>query len=191
MINFGNWDYEKWQFPTVKQMLKRIGKLTLRFKNATFTIKIKIMNQLKPKFLGISLAIIYGLVSLLGFVFAYMYLFRPEFMPYHAVAVGRDWSEVANEYQVLILALMRVSGGGWLGVATGILICLIAFIRTGKSWTHISVLLIGLSGLVPTLMATLMVKNGSPANPPWYAAAIGIGVLVIAFILSFFIKKKS
>lgn len=149
------------------------------------------MNQLKPKSLGIILSVIYGLVSLLGFIFAYMYLSRPEFMPYHAVAVGREWSEVAKEYQVLILALMRVSGGGWLGVAIGILICLIAFIRTGKSWTHISVLLIGLSGLVPTLIATLMVKSGSPANPPWYAAAIGIAVLVIAFLLSFLLKKKS
>jgi hypothetical protein len=149
------------------------------------------MNQLQPKFLRFTLFLVYLLVSILGFVFAYLYLFRPEFMPYHAVAVGREWSEVAKEYQVLILALMRVSGGGWLGVATGILISLVVFIRTGKSWTHISILLIGLAGLVPTLLATLMVKNGSPANPPWYAAAIGIGVLVIAFMLSFLLKKKS
>jgi len=75
------------------------------------------MNQLKPKFLVITLSVLYGLISLLGFIFAYIYLFRSEFMPYHAIAVGKDWADVAPEFQVLILALMRVSGGGWLGVA--------------------------------------------------------------------------
>lgn len=148
------------------------------------------MNQLKPKFLVLTLSVLYGITSILGFIFAFIYLFRPEFMPYHAIAVGKEWSEVAPEFQVLILALMRVSGGGWLGVAIGILICLIAYIRTGKSWVHPSILFIGLAGLIPTLLATLLVKNNSPANPPWYAAAIGISVLIIAFILSFFLKKK-
>jgi len=148
------------------------------------------MNQLKPKFLVITLSVLYGLISLLGFIFAYIYLFRSEFMPYHAIAVGKDWADVAPEFQVLILALMRVSGGGWLGVAIGILICLIAFIRTGKSWIHPSILFIGLAGLIPTLLATLLVRNNSPANPPWYAAAIGITIIAITFILSFLLKKK-
>ena len=64
----------------------------------------------------------YVLVGLLGFAFAFIYLFRSEFMPYHAVAVGSDWNDIDHGMQILILALMRVSGGGWLATAISITI---------------------------------------------------------------------
>lgn len=44
--------------------------------------------------------------ALLLLIFGLVYLFRPEFMPYHAVALDREWSTVERPYQVLILALM-------------------------------------------------------------------------------------
>ena len=70
--------------------------------------------------------ICYGLVALLGFVFAFIYLSRSEFMPYHADAVGMDWNEVDTNMQVLIIALMRVSGGGWLATSLSISFLLVA-----------------------------------------------------------------
>ena len=54
------------------------------------------------------------IVMLIGLLFAGMYLFRKEFMPYHSAAVGKSWSELDLEIRVLIIALMRVVGGGWL-----------------------------------------------------------------------------
>ena len=43
-------------------------------------------------------------VALLGTLgFGVTYVLRPEFMPYHAEAVGLPWTRVAQPYQVLIL----------------------------------------------------------------------------------------
>ena len=43
--------------------------------------------------------------ALLLLVFGLVYLFRPEFMPYHAVALDREWSAVERPYQVFTLSL--------------------------------------------------------------------------------------
>ncbi|WP_163391182.1 hypothetical protein [Enterovibrio norvegicus] len=45
------------------------------------------------------------------FAIGITYSFKGEFMPYHAVAVGSDWSHVPHQYQILITALMRAFGG--------------------------------------------------------------------------------
>ncbi len=125
----------------------------------------------------------YALVGILGFVFACFYLFRSEFMPYHAVAVGKDWNEIDHGMQVLILALMRVSGGGWMATAISITVLLIARSKFKSSILSIGLVLVGLGALIPTLYATLYVRANSPADPPWYAAVGGIALLVIALVL--------
>ena len=125
----------------------------------------------------------YGLVGLLGFVFAYIYLSRPEFMPYHADAVGMSWNEVDASIKVLIIALMRVSGGGWLAISLSITLLLVARIKFQKIYFGFALVLVGLGGLIPTLYATLYVRANSPADPPWMAAAGGILLLIIALVL--------
>jgi hypothetical protein len=127
--------------------------------------------------------ICYALVGLLGFVFAFIYLFRSEFMPYHAVAVGTEWNTVDDSMKVLILALMRVSGGGWLATSISITILLIARSKFTSSIFSIGMTVVGLGALIPTLYATLYVRGNSPADPPWIAAVLGIVLLVIALVL--------
>ena len=45
--------------------------------------------------------------------FGVIYLTRSQFMPYHSLALDKPWSEVESNTQTLILALMRVAGGGF------------------------------------------------------------------------------
>jgi len=127
--------------------------------------------------------ICYALIGLLGFVFASMYLFRHEFMPYHAVAVGKSWDQVDPAMRVLILALMRVSGGGWLATSVSITLMLIGRLRFKKIYFGFTLVMTGLAALIPTLIATLYVRFNSPADPPTIAAILGIIVLVAALIL--------
>jgi hypothetical protein len=142
------------------------------------------------KFLKTLSFIIYLLVGIIGFVFAYFYLFRPEFMPYHADAVGMSWEQVGASTKVLILALMRVSGGGWLSTSTSIIFLLIARKRFQWQWFNVALVLVGLSALIPTLYATLYVRMNSPANPPWIAAVIGIGLLLAGLIMDLIAGKR-
>ena len=135
--------------------------------------------------------IIFWITTVSGFIFAAMYLFRPEFMPYHEVAIGKPWNEMNEEYRVLIIALMRVSGGGWLATSVGMLLLLLIPFRKGRYWSYLGIPTIGLAALVPTFLATLIVKSNSSAVPPYLLAASLIGLLIITIILSLIFKKKA
>jgi hypothetical protein len=144
------------------------------------------------KYRGVTIinAILFIITTLAGLLFAGMYLFRPEFMPYHAVAVGMPWSDVSPEFQILIIALLRVGGGGWLATSVGMSILLLWPFRYGKFWPNYAISAIALSALIPTFIATLYVKQNTSANPPWLLAAILIGLMVITIILSIVFKKR-
>ena len=74
----------------------------------------------------------YLLGILLLVVFGIVYLIRHEFMPYHAVAVGKEWAEVPSAFQVLTLALMRSVAAGFLAVAFLMFILLVIPFRQGR-----------------------------------------------------------
>jgi hypothetical protein len=113
-----------------------------------------------------------------------IYLFSPKFMPYHAVAIGVGWEELAPRYQTLFLALLKAVGGGFLATALAALILLFIPYRAKASWARWALLIIGLSCGIPAVYATLMVKWGTPAAPPWYAAVAGIVLTLVGFTLS-------
>lgn len=145
---------------------------------------------MKNRTVRTTLIIIYLITVLSGLLFAGMYLFRDAFMPYHETAAGRPWEMIGDEYQVLILALMRVSGGGWLATAVSIVLLLIAAWRYKIHWPYIAIPVIGFSALIPSLMATLYVKANSPAEPPVFLAALLSGLLAVAFILALIYRTK-
>jgi len=146
---------------------------------------------MKSKAVKIICTIVFWITTIAGFIFAAMYLFRPEFMPYHEVAIGKPWNEMNEEYRVLIIALMRVSGGGWLATSVGMLLLLLIPFRKGRYWSYLGIPTIGLAALVPTFLATLIVKSNSSAVPPYILAASLIGLLIITIILSLIFKKKA
>jgi len=129
-------------------------------------------------------SICFFLVVLIGLIFASLYLFRKRFMPYHAEAVGKPWIELDQNIRVLIIALMRVVGGGWLVASLVIgLIFYFSFLN-GESWAAWAILLAGLSVTIPTLIATLIVRTRTYGKPPVFAAILAILLLLTGFITS-------
>jgi len=126
---------------------------------------------------------IYAGIALPSLALGTIYLFRPTFMPYHAVALGKEWAELDAATQALIKALMEVAGGGWLALGT-LMLLLVAFpIRRGERWARWAAPTASLLFYVPTLLATLSVLQQTPASPPW-RANLGMCVAsVIAFLL--------
>lgn len=126
---------------------------------------------------------IYTGIAIPSLVLGTIYLFRPTFMPYHAVALGKEWAELDAATQVLIKALMEVAAGGWLTLGA-LLLLLVAFpIRCGERWARWAAPGATLLFYVPTLLATLSVLQQTPATPPW-AANLGMCVAaVLAFLL--------
>ncbi|MDH3655991.1 MAG: hypothetical protein OEN21_17140 [Myxococcales bacterium] len=126
---------------------------------------------------------IYTSIAIPSLVLGAIYLFRPTFMPYHAVALGKDWAELDAATQALIKALMEVAGGGWLALGT-LLLFLVAFpIRRGERWARWAAPTASLLFYVPTLLATLSVLQQTPASPPWRANLGMCVAAVLAFLL--------
>ena len=126
---------------------------------------------------------IYSSIAIPSLVLGTIYLFNPTFMPYHAVALGKEWAQLDVATQVLIMALMEVAAGGWLALGA-LLLLLVAFpIRRGERWARWAAPAATLLFYVPTLLATLSVLQHTPASPPW-RATLGMCVAsVLAFLL--------
>ena len=122
--------------------------------------------------------------ALLLFIFGLVYLFRPEFMPYHADAVASEWSGVERPYQVLFLALMRATGGAWLATAVAMLILLWIPFRRGDKWVRWTIPTIGLILSGPAFYATTYVRQHTPGNPPWIAVVIGLLLSAVGLVIS-------
>jgi hypothetical protein len=134
--------------------------------------------------MDIAAAVCYVLAALIAFAFCFIYLTRSEFMPYHKDAVELSWGELDTKLQVLILALMRGAGGGWLAAGISIIFLLIFPFREGETWSLFALPLIGLGPSLTALYATLYVKRNSQANPPVILVVAAIMLLVLGFAFS-------
>jgi hypothetical protein len=132
----------------------------------------------------IAALVCYSLAVLVAFVFSAMYLLRSKFMPYHGDAVELPWEEVDSKYQVLILALMRASGGGWLSAGISMIFLLMFPFRSGEPWSIFALTFVGLAPASAALYAALLVKRNSRANPPAGLVSATILLLLLGFIFS-------
>lgn len=128
---------------------------------------------------------LYFVTILIGFLFGGIYLLRSKGMPYHIQALDMKWEEVPNEVKVLCLALMRVSGGGYLAMA-----CSLSFLYyTGVIDSfegNLAFLIIGTCATIPSLIATKLVKKNTKGEPPVALAYTTTLFIWAGFIFKFF-----
>jgi hypothetical protein len=125
----------------------------------------------------------YGITAVVSLVLGGVYAFKQSFMPYHADALSRSWGEVEAANQVLISALMTVSGGGWFTVGVVILIKLVFPFRNDRRWAVYALPVVILLFYIPNLSATLAVLQNTPGNPPWQGNAFACLSAVVGFAL--------
>lgn len=126
----------------------------------------------------------YGCVALVSILFGLIYLTKNQFMPYHAEALGLSWSELEEKMQVLLLALMRAAGGGFLATGLAISILLMIPFRAGATWSIYTIPAISLCTSIGTLYATLLVKTKTPGTPPLGLSFLALALTMIGFIFS-------
>ena len=133
----------------------------------------------------------YLLGSLILISFALMYILRSEFMSYHAAAVGQSWTEVDPAFQIVISALMKVTGGGWLATAFAIGILLFIPFREGMRWAYWAIPVIALPAALTSLYSTTYLASNTPASPPTMAAALATILIAVGFIFSVILEAKT
>ena len=108
----------------------------------------------------------YLLACVLSASFGFIYLLRPQFMPYHADAVGMAWEQVPLAFQTLIIALMKTVGGATLATVLALVAMLLIPFRKGELWVKYVIPVVSLLLSIPVLYATLYVRASTPAEPP-------------------------
>ena len=98
-------------------------------------------------------------------------------MPYHSQALSLTWDELSPATQTLFLALMRVCGGGWLAASLTIALLQRRFTQKRVTWIPPVILGVGLTSVLSTLYATVLVYLHTPGNPPIP------GLFVLLFLL--------
>jgi hypothetical protein len=119
------------------------------------------------------------------------YLTATEFMPYHAVVSGQVWSALSSGTQTIIVGMLRIIGGGFLGC--GIALAALSFgIAKGQRWASWASLMTGCAVWIPTLLVTLMLKSAAPsAQPPIVPSAAILALVVLGFALSFLSQPQT
>jgi hypothetical protein len=117
-------------------------------------------------------------------LFGLIYLLRPQFMPYHKMAVQKDWNEFVPEVQSLILALMRTVAGGFISVATVGIILQLEFNKSQNHRIALTILIAGVLMELSILYATLLVRIKTKGRPPTLLSFIGFLMLLTGFFFN-------
>ena len=125
----------------------------------------------------------YGITALVSLILGGIYLLKDSFMPYHAGALSRSWSEVETVTQVLISALMTVAGGGWFTLGVVILLLLAFPFCNDRMWAVYALPTIILLFYLPNLSATLSVLQNTPGTPPWQGNVVACLSAVVGLAL--------
>ena len=124
-------------------------------------------------------SICYGVNAAIALVFGIIYLTRSQFMPYHSLALAKPWSEVEPNAQTLILALMRVAGGGFIATGIAIIVLLCIPFQAKEQWAIYSIFVICFCSSCGSSYATFLVKNNTAGNPPF---KLSLGTVFLALI---------
>ena len=111
------------------------------------------------------------------------YFSSKQFMSYHAEAVGAPWQELDAGIQTLILALMRLAGGGWFALGFFTMVMALAALRTRSvlvRWTLPAGTVIAWSA---SFTATWGVYQATGAATPWTPSLAMIGFAILAFAI--------
>ena len=129
-------------------------------------------------------SVCYGAIALISLIFGIIYVTRSQFMPYHSLALAKSWSEVEGNTQTLILALMRVAGGGFISTGIAIIILLCIPFQAREPWAIYSVFSIACCTSFSSCYATFLVHSKTPGNPPFKLSLATLVLTSIGFICS-------
>jgi hypothetical protein len=128
--------------------------------------------------------IIYYITIVLIILFGGMYMFKPSFMPYHAVIVKLNWEQIPASEQILVRALMIATGGVTISVGIILGMFVYKFQKLRQQWISNYILISGILANLLISVAPIYVVFNSDSLPPLYFPAILIALLIVGNILT-------
>ncbi len=126
---------------------------------------------------------IYLIIGAINIVLGATYFSSKEFLSYHSQAVGAPWQEVNSGLQTVILALMKVAGGGWLVLGFFTVILALAAFKTSSAIARWSLPTGTLIFYSASFAATWGVYQKTGASTPWGQSLAMIGFALVALVI--------
>lgn len=136
-------------------------------------------------FMWVALAC-YSLSITFAVVIGFLYLLNPKFFHYHEWALGRRWEELSLKLQTLLAAFMKGIGGAIVALGLAIAVMIIFAFPSDGIWAYYAIPVISLIGWGIWLYLMIFIKGKTSAKTPIFVPVVGIVLVVIGFILSFF-----
>lgn len=127
----------------------------------------------------------FALAGLLALSFGIRYLLTREFMPYHAVVLGKPWAALEPRLQAIIIGMLKVAGAGLVGCGIALLWLLLPLQR-GEPWAAWAALTTFIAATAPILYVVLWLRRVSPgAKTPVMPTLAAMGLVVVGTITFF------
>ena len=117
-------------------------------------------------------------------LFGSIYLFKKTCMSYHVQALGLAWQDVPVNTRLIILALMKIAGSGWLAAAAALIYLLILLASQGSFFICAAIFSIELLIWVPSTYVTFKVSSNTGAKTPWLLCLLLFCLAFITFLIS-------
>lgn len=126
---------------------------------------------------------IYLVIGTTDIILGVVYFSSKQFLSYHAQAVGVPWQDVSTGVQTLILALMKVAGGGWCALGFFTIVLALAAFRTGSLVARWALPTGTVTFYVASFAATWGVYQETGAPTPWGQSLVAIGFALLALLI--------
>ena len=124
------------------------------------------------------------LAALISIFFGLRYLLARQFMPYHAVVAGKQWTDLDSGVRTVILGMQRILGGGFIAYGMALLWLLLA-LSLKAPWASWAVLTVTLPATFPALYVTIALRRVAPsARTPVVPAAVVVALALVGAGLS-------
>ena len=128
--------------------------------------------------------VIYGFVGVISLIMAFKNLLSKKYLFFHEKAAGRSWEEIDKSLQVVILALMRISGLGFLMVALLLLIFPVVNQFIHSEFLRYSIPIIAFLFCTGLFLVNYKLHKQTNSTTPWKGSLFAMMVILAGIILS-------
>ncbi len=127
---------------------------------------------------------LYMIIGVVSMTMAYKNMFSNRLIAFQERAAGKSWNEIEKGLQSVIIALMRVSGLGFLVVALLLMVFPLAAYSGNNTFVQYAVPIISLLYCLGLALFNYKLHVQTGVNTPWICSLYASGIIGAGLILS-------
>jgi uncharacterized membrane protein YqjE len=128
--------------------------------------------------------LLYMIVGAISMVMAVKNLFSNKFLPFHEKAATKLWDEIDNSLRLVILALLRLVGLGFLIISILLLVFPIINYFIPNKFYQYSIPIIALIYCIGLFVINYSLYKKTKANAPWRGSLYAMVAIIVGIIIS-------